>query len=149
MSIPSAVAILRKVSPVQAIQTSRSMSPEQASPPSPPVAGCSPARTGPAQVAAVQVMPGSSNPNPALACRGVSALVGSSRYRCLRGACVSRKVVRSMPTSHRVLTRNRVEVTLAEGQCGGGDTEHLVEVLGGQRVAEEDPLSRIASLLAQ
>src|SRR5665811_951242 len=69
-SIPSAVATLRKVTPVQASKASRSMSPEQASPPSPPVAGCSPARTGPAQVAAVQVMPGSSNPNPALACRG-------------------------------------------------------------------------------
>jgi len=72
----------------------RSMSPEQASLPSPPVAGWSPARTGPAHDSTVQVMPGSSNDPDA--CNGVSALAGSSRYRRLSGACISRKVLRSM-----------------------------------------------------
>src|SRR3712207_8486034 len=62
-----------------------SMSPEQASLPSPPVEVCSPARAGPAQVCTVQVTPGSAK--TASACMLTQADAGSSRYCCLSGAC--------------------------------------------------------------
>ena len=55
--MPMAVATLRRVTPAQARSACSSMSPEQASLPSPPVAGWKPARTGPAQLCTVAVMP--------------------------------------------------------------------------------------------
>jgi hypothetical protein len=72
-----AVATLRIVTPAQASKACSSMSPEQASLPSPPVAGCKPARTGPDQVWTKVVTPSVSK--EAAASSGVRELSGSSR----------------------------------------------------------------------
>jgi hypothetical protein len=76
-STPIAVATLRRVTPAQPSSACSSMSPEQASDPSPPVVGCRPARTGPAQVSTVAVTPGSVH--AARASIGAHAASGSSR----------------------------------------------------------------------
>lgn len=65
------------VTPAQPSRACRSISAEQASDPSPPVAVCNPARTGPAQPSTVQVMPGSDQAARALS--GAIALLGSAR----------------------------------------------------------------------
>ena len=72
-----AVATLRKVTPAQASSACSSMSPEQASVPSPPVDGCRPARTGAAHPSTVHVIPGSEK--AARATSGVTARAGWSR----------------------------------------------------------------------
>ena len=52
--MPMTVATLARVTPAQATRAWSSMSPEQASLPSPPVAGCRPATTIPAIVSMEQ-----------------------------------------------------------------------------------------------
>ena len=59
ISMPMAVATLRRVTPEQPSRACSSMSPEQASEPSPPVVSWNPARWGPDQVSMVAVMPSS------------------------------------------------------------------------------------------
>ena len=59
-STPIAVATALSVTPAQATSASSSMSPEQASRPLPPVAGCRPAVTSARPVSTLQAMPASS-----------------------------------------------------------------------------------------
>ena len=58
--MPIAVATALSVTPAQATSASSSMSPEQASSPLPPVAGCRPAVTSARPVSTLQAMPASS-----------------------------------------------------------------------------------------
>ena len=76
-SIPSAVATEHIVTPAQATSASSSMSPEQASIPLPPVAGCRPASASARPVATLHAMLSSSSRPSA---RSVtSAVLGSAR----------------------------------------------------------------------
>ena len=71
------MATERSVTPAQATSASSSMSPEQASEPSPPVAGCSPATARARPVATEQLT--SSCPSSPLARRVITACSGFSR----------------------------------------------------------------------
>ena len=75
--ISSDVATARSVTPAHATSASSSMSPEQASEPSPPVAGCRPATASALPVATEQLMPCSSSRPCAV--RVTSARSGFSR----------------------------------------------------------------------
>ncbi len=76
-SIPSEVATARSVTPAHAASACSSMSPEQTSEPSPPVAGCRPATASAWPVATEQEMPWS--PSWPWARRVMTACSGCSR----------------------------------------------------------------------
>ena len=73
-SIPIEVATDRIVTPAQATRACRSMSPEHASDPSPPVSEWSPARTSAWPVLTEQEMPSSSVPSASRVIRADSGL---------------------------------------------------------------------------
>ena len=83
-AMPRAVATEVIVTPAHAASACSSMSPEHANDPSPPVAGCRPARTKAWPVSTEQLMP---SVNAPCACNVITAALGSSRYCCFKGAC--------------------------------------------------------------
>src|SRR5215472_4518969 len=87
ISIPRDVATAPSVTPAQATSASRSMSPEQASWPVPPVAGCSPAVT---RALCVSILQLTSSPRRACARSVTRAALGCSRYCSFNGAWIER-----------------------------------------------------------
>ncbi len=85
--MPSADATAFIVTPAQATSASSSMSPEQSDNPSPPVAGCSPARAMALPVSTLQVTPSPSRP---AALSVIMAASGAVLYLAFRGAWSSR-----------------------------------------------------------
>ena len=87
--IPSAVATARSVTPAQATSACNRRSPEQASSPVPPVAGCRPASTSARPVSTWQLTAVSSSRPDALSV--TRARSGAARYSSLSGACRARR----------------------------------------------------------
>src|SRR5688572_33357664 len=79
-----AVATAFNVTPAQAASASKSISPEHADNPSPPVAGCNPASTIALPVSILQVTP---SPSFDFAFSVIRAASGSDLYLFFRGSC--------------------------------------------------------------
>src|SRR6266511_4926164 len=118
---PIEVATDRIVTPAQATKACRSMSPEHASVPSPPVSGWRPAFTSARPVCTEQEMPWSSDPS---ASSVICAAPGSSLYRSLIGRC-------KLHSSSRV-----TEAATGSGYLAALDTDRLpIDVVA---VADQD-----------